>query len=43
MFGSPTPTKQLCAPPSSRALAAIIISDFEYPRSVARIAHAYRP
>src|SRR5829696_8142293 len=33
MFGSPTPTKQLCTPPSRRALAAIIISDFENPSS----------
>jgi hypothetical protein len=29
MFGNPTPTKQLCAPPRSRALAAIMISFFE--------------
>jgi hypothetical protein len=29
MFGRPTPTKQLCTPPSSRALAAIMISFFE--------------
>ncbi len=29
MFGSPTPTKQFLMPPSRRALAAIMISDFE--------------
>ncbi len=29
MFGNPTPTKQFETPPSNRALAAIISSDFE--------------
>ena len=29
MFGRPTPTKQLLTPSSCRALAAIMISDFE--------------
>jgi hypothetical protein len=29
MFGRPTPTKQFAAPASCRALAAIMISDFE--------------
>ena len=29
MLGRPTPTKQLAAPASRRALAAIMISDFE--------------
>src|SRR5437867_442827 len=35
MFGNPTPTKQFEAPASRLALAAIIISDFEYPGSAA--------